>query len=102
MLHEFDGYDIRWEAELDNFHNDEDEQICLDRIRRRVVRTLENNIDHSKCGYLTYNMNNIGFANSLDSDVEVETTNEHSLLQRKLISHFDVQWVNGKIRWLTI
>ena len=80
MLHEFDGYDIRWEAELTNCHNDEEEQICPDRIRRRVVRTLENNYDHSNCGYLNYNMNNITFTNSLNDDVEVESTNEHSLL----------------------
>jgi hypothetical protein len=102
MLHEFDGYDARWENELDNSHNDEEEQTCLDRIRRRVTRTIENNVDHSNCGYLTYNTNNINYANSLNEDVEVEITNEHTLLQRKLIKHFDVQWLNGKIRWLTI
>ena len=47
-------------------------------------------------------MNNITFANSLNDDVEVESTNEHSLLQKKLIKHFVVQWLNGKIRWLNI
>ena len=102
MLHEFDGYDIRWEDELNNCHNDEEEQICLDRIRRRVVRTLENNTDHSNCGYLHYNMNNINYANYLNDEVEMEITNEHTLLQKKLIKHFDVKWLNNEIRWITI
>lgn len=33
MLHEFDGYDERWENEISNSHNDKEEQIILDRIR---------------------------------------------------------------------
>ena len=100
MLHEFDGYDVRWENELNNAHNDEDEQICLDRIRRRVVRTLENNHDHSDCGYLHYHVNNINFANSLD--VEMEWYDEHGILRNKLINHYDIQYLKGKVRWLTI
>ena len=47
MLHEYDEYDQRWEAEIDNAHNDEEEHICLDKIRRRIVVSTENNLDHS-------------------------------------------------------
>ena len=102
MLHEFDGYDQRWEAEIENSHNDAEEQICLNRIRRRVVRALENNEDHSTIGYLQHNINNISYANSLDNIVDVEISTEHEVLQEKLIRHLDVQWLNNKLRWLTI
>ena len=71
MLHEYDRYDQRWEAEIDNAHNDEEEQISLDKRRRRIVRSTENNLDHSSVGYLTQNLNNIQFVNSLDNDVEI-------------------------------
>jgi Plant transposon protein len=59
MLHEYDGYDERWEAEIYNKHNDEEEQLFLNKIRRRVVRTLENNLDNSKVGHLDFNLNNL-------------------------------------------
>lgn len=94
MLHEYDGYDQRWEAEIDNAHNDEEEQICLDKIRRRIVRSTENNLDHSSVGYLTQNLNNIQFANSLDNDVD--------LLRDKLVKHLDLQYLNGRLRCLRI
>jgi hypothetical protein len=102
MLHEYDGYDQRWEAEIDNAHNDEEEQICLDKIRRRIVRSTENNLDHSSVGYLTHNLNNIQFANSLDNDIAIEISNEHDLLRDKLVKHLDLQYLNGRLRWLRI
>ena len=102
MLHEYDGYDIRWEAEIYNAHNDEEEQMCLDRIRRRVVRTAENNNDYSSVGHLNYNINNINFANVLDIDVAVEISDEHELLRNKLVRHLDLQYLEGKLRWLKI
>ena len=102
MLHEYDGYDERWEAEIDNLHNDEEEQRCLDRIRRRVVRCAENNYDHSHVGHLNHNMNNINFAHLLDNDVAVEISNEHEILRNKLVRHLDMQYLNGKLRWLRI
>jgi hypothetical protein len=68
MLHEYDGYDERWEAEIHNKHNDEEEQLFLNKIRRRVVRTLENNLDNSKVGHLDFNFNNIQLSNNLDTD----------------------------------
>lgn len=102
MLHEFNGYDVRWEAEIDNLHNDEEEQLCLDKIRRRVVRAVQNNNDFSDVGHLRQNMNNIGYANALDNDLNVEMSTEHELLQNKLVRHLDVQYLNGKLRWLKI
>lgn len=102
MLHEFDGYDLRWEAEIENSHNDPEEQICLDRIRRRVVRAVENNEDYSSIGNLHHNMNNISFANTLDNDVAVEICTEHENLRNKLVRHLDMQYLNGELRWLRI
>ena len=47
-------------------------------------------------------MNNICYANILDDDVAVEISTEHELLRNKLIKHLDVQYLNGKLRWLHI
>ena len=66
MLHEFDVYDERWEIEIDNSHNDKEEQFMLDRVRRRVVRASENNIDYSDVGRLYANIYDIAYATSLD------------------------------------
>ena len=102
MLHEFDGYDERWEAGIENTHNDEEEQICLDSIRRRCVRAIENNDDYSSIGYLLHNMNNISFANNLDTEDTVEISTEHEILQNKLVRHLNMQYLNGTLRWLRI
>ena len=102
MLHEYDGYDERWEAEIDNAHNDEEEQMCLDRIRRRVVKFAENNYDYSFVGHLTHFMNKISFANELDNDAGIEISNEHEILRDKLVRHLDLQYLNGKLHWLGI
>lgn len=102
MLHEFDGYDKKWDDEINNNHFDEEEEIALNRIRRRVVRAVENVEDYSDVGYLRINMNNICYANILDDDVAVEISTEHELLRNKLIKHLDVQYLNGKLRWLHI
>jgi hypothetical protein len=64
MLHEFDGYDVRWEAEIEYTHFDKEEREHLNRIRRRVVRAIENSDDFSAVGYLSMNLNNITFANA--------------------------------------
>jgi Plant transposon protein len=101
MLHEFDGYDVRWELEIENTHNDTEEQICLNKIRRRVVRALENKDDNSCIGHMIHNMNNISFANAIDN-VAVEISTEHELLQNKLIRHLNMQYLNGTLRWLQI
>jgi hypothetical protein len=101
MLHEFDGYDERWEAEIENTHNDAEEQICLNRIRRRVIRALENNDDNSRVGNMIHNINNIGFANAIDN-VAVEISTEHEILQNKLVRHLNMQYLNGTLRWLQI
>jgi hypothetical protein len=80
MLHELDGYDERWEAEIENTHNDAEEQICLNRIRRRVVRALENNDDNSRVGNMIDDINNVGFANATDN-VAVEISTEHEIFR---------------------
>jgi ubiquinone biosynthesis protein COQ9 len=102
MLHEFDGYDERWEAELNNLHTDEEEQRCFDKIRRRVVKAVQNNDDFSDVGHLRQNMNNIGYANALDNDLNVEISTEHDLLRDKLVRHLNIEYLNGKLRWLKI
>lgn len=102
MLHEFDGYDEKWEDEIDNSHNDKEEQIHLDKIRRRVVRAVENTNDYSHVGRLQNNMNNINFAHTLDQDVAVEISNEHEVLRDKLVRHLTLQYLAGTLRWLTI
>jgi Plant transposon protein len=102
MLHEFDGYDKRWEAEIENTHFDKEEGEHLNRIRRRVVRAIENVDDYSHVGYLEHNINNIGFASRLDNDVAIEISTEHEILRNKLIKHLDMQYLNGKLRWLKI
>jgi hypothetical protein len=89
MPHEYDGYDERWEAEIYNKHNDEEEQLFLNKIRRRVVRTLENNLDNSKVGHLDFNFNNIQLANNLDNGPDVEISTEHGLLKDKLVTHLE-------------
>jgi hypothetical protein len=48
------------------------------------------------------NLNNITFANTLDNEVEVEVSTEHEVLRNKLIKHLDLQYLNGKLRWLRI
>lgn len=101
MLHEFDGYDERWENEIDNSHNDKEEQIMLDRIRRRVVRASENNIDYSDIGRLYANIYNIAYANSLD-DVEVEHSDKFEQLRDRLINHLKFQYLEGKLHWIQI
>ena len=58
----------------------------LDKIRRRVVRACENTEDLSSVGRLFNNINNIGYANSLD-DVEVEYSDNFEELRDKLVSH---------------
>lgn len=102
MLHEYNGYDVRWEAEIENTHNDEEEQMCLDRIRRRVVRTIYNNVDNSFVGNLEHNINNIAHANDVDNDCVLEVSSEHEVLKNKLVKHLDWQYLNGKLRWLRI
>ena len=72
MLHEFDGYDERWENELDNLHNDKEEQAMLDKIR---------------------------YANSLD-DVEVEYSDKFVELRDKLVGHLTNQYLAGKLNWI--
>jgi hypothetical protein len=102
MLHEYDGYDARWEAEILNTHNDEEEQLCLNKIRRRVVRAIENNYDHSCVGILENNINNIQLASTLDIAPTVEICNEHGILRDKLVKHLDWQYLNDKLRWIRI
>ena len=102
MLHEFDGYDKRWENEIENTHFDSEEAIHLNRIRRRVVRAIENTEDYSNIGYLHNHLNNIGYANSLDNDTTIEICSEHELLRNQLIQHLDMQYLNGTLRWLKI
>ena len=101
MLHEFDGYDERWENEITNNHNDKEEQIVLDRIRRRVIRATENNIDYSSIGRLYNNINNIAYANLLD-DVEVEYSVKFDQLRKNLVSHLNFQYLQGKLKWIQI
>ena len=101
MLHEFDGYDERWENELDNLHNDKEEQAMLDTIRRRVVRACENNEDFSAVGRLFTNINNVAYANSLD-DVEVEYSDRFEELRDKLVNHLTNQYLEGKLNWIQI
>ena len=79
-----------------------EEQTCLNRIRRRVVRAVENVEDYSEVGYLHVNINNICYASVLDDDVAVEICTEDELLRNKLIKHLNVQYLNGKLRWLHI
>jgi hypothetical protein len=38
----------------------------------------------------------------LDNDVAVEISNEHEILRNKLVRHLDMQYLNGKLRWLRI
>ena len=102
MLHEFDGYDQRWEAQIENTHFDKEEQMHLKRIRRRIVQTIENNEDYSEVGALQHNVNNIGFANTLDDDVNFEISTGHELLRDKLIKNLDIQYLTDKLRWLRI
>jgi hypothetical protein len=101
MLHEFDGYDERWENELDNLHTDKEEQAMLDRIRRRVVRACENTEDYSSVGRLFNNYNNIRYAGSLD-DVEVELSDKFEELRGKLVKHLTNQYLEGKLHWVHI
>lgn len=102
MLHEFDGYDVRWEEVLDNLHNDEEEQRCLDKIRRRVVRAVANDNDFSDVGHLRHNLNNIGYANVLDVNQQPEISNEHEILRDRLVQHMHLQYLLGKLRWMQI
>ena len=102
MLHEFDGYDERWETEILNSHYDEDEKNCLTVMRRRQIETIENRIDHSSIGRLMANVNNIAFANNLDNQTAFEKSNEHSDLQDKLVKHMHYQYMSGKLRWISI
>jgi hypothetical protein len=102
MLHEYDGYDERWEAEITNTHNDEEEQLCLNKIRRRVVRALENTSDNSNVGNLDNNINNIQLANTLDIVPSVEISTEHGILRDMLVKHLDWQYLNDKLRWIRI
>lgn len=101
MLHEFDGYDERWENEIENSHNDKEEQAMLDRIRRRVVKASENNEDYSDVGCLYANINNIAYASSLD-DVEVEYSDKFEQLRDKLVNHLKCQYLDGKLHWIKI
>ena len=101
MLHEFDGYDERWENKIDNSHNDKEEQSMLDRIRRRVVRASENSIDYSDVGRLYANINNIAYASSLD-EVEVEHSDKFEQLRDRLINHLKYQYLEGKLHWIQI
>ena len=101
MLHEFDGYDEKWENELYNAHNDKEEQVVLDKIRRRVVRTVENNVDHSSVGTYDRNINNINFANRLDVE-DIETSDKFIDLRSKLVKHFTNQYLEGKFKWTQI
>ena len=101
MLHEFDGYDERWENELYNAHNDKEEQAMLDKIRRRIVRTAENKDDYSAVGRLFSNINNINFASSLD-DGEIEHSDKFEDLRSKLVKHLTNQYLEGKLKWIQI
>ena len=101
MLHEFDGYDEKWENELYNAHNDKEEQVILDKIRRRVVRTVENNVDHSSVGTYDRNINNINFANRLDVE-DIETSDKFIDLRSKLVKHLTNQYLEGKLKWIQI
>lgn len=101
MLHDFDGYDERWENEICNNHNDKEEQVVLDRIRRRVVKATENNIDYSTIGRLFNNINSIGNASLLD-EAAVEHSAKFDLLRRNLVSHLKYQYLNGKLKWIQI
>lgn len=95
MSHEFDGYDKRWEAEIENTHNDEEEQVCLDKIRRRVLRTVTNNADYSYSDMLNSHFNNISFANEMEEVVQFEISTEHETLRNKLINHLNYQYLAG-------
>ena len=101
MLHEFDGYDEKWENELYNAHNDKEEQVILDKIRRRVVRTVENNVDHSSVGTYDRNINNINFANRLDVE-DIETSDKFIDLRSKLVQHLTNQYLEGKLKWIQV
>ena len=101
MLHEFDGYDERWENELRNAHNDKEEQAVIDKIRRRIVRTVENNVDHSSVGTYDRNINNINFANRLDVG-DIETCDKFDDLRSKLVKHLTNQYLEGKLKWIQI
>jgi Plant transposon protein len=102
MLHEFDGYDERWEEEILNTHYDEEEKSCLTVIRRRTIQTLENSIDHSSVGMLYNNINNISFANSLDLTTVTELSTEHANLRDKLVKHLNCLYLQDKLRWIKI
>jgi hypothetical protein len=51
----------------------------LNRIRRRVVKAIENTEDYAEVGRLQHNINNIGYARILDDDVAVEISSGHEL-----------------------
>ena len=74
------------------------------RLRANAWRltSTENNLDHSSVEYLTQSLNNIQFGNSLDNDVAIEISNEHDLLRDKLVKHLNLQYLNGRLRWLRI
>lgn len=95
-------YDQRWEAEIENTHNDEEEQKCLDKIRRRVIRTVENSVDYSYVGMLNANFNNISMANEMEDEVQFEISTEHETLRNKLITHLNYQYMAGTLRWIKI
>jgi hypothetical protein len=101
MLHEFDGYDERWENELYNAHNDKEEQAMLDKIRKRVVRTAENKDDYSTVGRLFANINNIQLASSLDEG-DIEYSDKFEDLRHKLVKHITNQYLEGKLEWIQI
>ena len=101
LYNEFGGYDEKWENVLYNAHNDKEEQVIVDKIRRRVVRTIENNVDHSSVGTYDRNRNNINFANRLDME-DIETSDKFIDLRSKLVKHLTNQYLEGKLKWIQI
>ena len=100
MLHEFDGYDQRWEDQIENTHFDKEEQVHLRRIRNRIVLSVANNEDYGEVGRVQYNINNIEFASTIDEDVSFEINTGHEILRNKLVKHLNIQYLNDKLRWL--
>ena len=92
LLHEFDGYDERWEAEILNTHYDEEEQMYLSMINRRI--NLENTLDNSAVGRLTANSKDC--FSCLDKRTALKIRKEYGLLRVKLVEHLKLQHLKDK------
>ena len=100
ILHAFDGYDSRWDDELDvdAAVPDAEKKEVMKRWQARVDRQVAS-LDKTRIGRNHFGQQQeVLFHDDVEDASEIETTNYQ--LKMLLVDHFEIRYAANTIRWL--